>query len=86
MADRADDEFERWDYGTFSLGQTKIPPRTFSERVRLAIGWCWDYHDRDEDPDDELGAELMRHLRHVGLKLVWLDGREVTKEQLRHRS
>lgn len=62
-----------------SAGATAdIPPRTLNERLRLAIRWCRDYHDKADDPADELAAELIRHLGHVGLKLVWTDGRELS--------
>ena len=58
-----------------------IPPRTLNERLRLAIRWCRDYHAADDDLNGELAAELVRHLAHLGLKLVWQDGSDLRPEQ-----
>jgi hypothetical protein len=58
------------------IDPSKIPPRTLNERLRLAIHWSRD------TPDDELAAEFVHHLSGLGLKLVWLDGRELTPEQI----
>lgn len=57
-------------------------PGSFTERLRIAIQWTRDYHDRYDDPEDKLGAEFVRHLREAGLKLVWTDGGDVTETQL----
>jgi hypothetical protein len=61
---------------------TKIPPRTLNERLRLAIRWSRGYHAKQDDPDGELAGNFIRQLGHVGLKLVWTDGRELTPEQI----
>jgi hypothetical protein len=60
-----------------------IPPRSVAERLRVAIRWCRDYHAPHHDPAGELGVEFVRRLHDVGLKVVWLDGSEVTEAQLR---
>jgi hypothetical protein len=57
---------------------TQIPPRPLNERLRLAIRWCRDYHLAADDPKGELATEFIRHLGHMGLKLTWADGRELT--------
>jgi hypothetical protein len=64
------------------IDPTTIPTRTLNERLRLAIRWCRDYHLAADDPGGELAGEFIRHLGHVGLKLVWEDGRDLTPEQL----
>ena len=61
---------------------SSIPPRTLNERLRLAIRWSRDYHDKVDDPDGELAAKFVRHLGHLGLKLVWRDGPDLTPEQI----
>jgi hypothetical protein len=60
---------------------SQISPRTLTERLRLAIRWSKNYHETRDDPDGKLAAELIRHLSHLGLKLVWRDGQELTPEQ-----
>jgi len=59
-----------------------IPPRTLTERLRLAIRWCRDYHAVEDDPAAELAAAFARHLDHLELKSVWKDGPALTAEQI----
>jgi hypothetical protein len=56
------------------------------ERLRLAIRWSRDYHRKEDDPDDELASELVRHLGYLNLKLVWSDGSELTPKQINGRT
>jgi hypothetical protein len=67
---------------TFEWDDSMPPPRTLTERLRLAIRWCRDYHAKEDDPGDELAGEMIRHLDHLGLKLVWKDGAAITPAQL----
>ena len=73
------------DFGKVNIDPTKIPPRTLNERLRLAIRWSRYYHTVDQDPDGELSREFIRHLGHLGLKLVWKDGSDLTPAQLADR-
>jgi hypothetical protein len=71
------------DIDVFDAGEVgDPPPRRLSERLRLAIRWCRDYHALEDDPNEELAPEFIRHLGHMDLKLVWTDGRDLTPEQI----
>ena len=65
---------------------TMPQPRTVTERLRLAIRSTRDYHERADDPNDELAAEFQRQLRLLGLRLTWANRRIVTLAQLWARS
>jgi len=84
--DAADGGLGARDFGAANIDPSKIPPRTLDERVYLAIRWS----RHDEDPVATryvgLAKRFARELGHVGLKLVWQDGSELTEAQLIARS
>jgi hypothetical protein len=78
--DAADDGFGI--YNAAEIDPSKIPPRTLDERVYLAIRWSRHNDDPVQTRYKGLAKRFIRELEHVGLKLIWRDGSELTEAQL----
>jgi len=59
----------------------RIPARTIEERIRLAIYWSLQGAAGKDDLPADLSENFIRQLGHVGLKLVWHDGRAIPPVQ-----
>jgi hypothetical protein len=73
-------------YGAANIDPSRIPPRTLDERVYLAIRWSRHGADPVQTRYKGMAKRFVRELEHVGLKLVLLDGSELTEAQLAGRN
>ena len=55
-----------------------ISPRTIAERIQLAIHWTLGHQEASDATYDELPADFVQQLDHVGLKLVQTDGSDIS--------